>query len=383
MSIETKLQQFAAIAANPKAQFKKFKAEGKKVIACMPYYVPEELVYAADMVPMGLWGSNTKTITRAKEYCASFYCSLVQLGLEMMLDGTLEGIDGVITPTMCDTLRPMSQNIKTVMGDKAIFLAHPQNRFKEAGVIFTMNQYGEVKEKLEKIAGKEITNDAIKAAIKVYNKSRAARRAFVKLAAAHPEAISAVNRSAVLKAAYFMDKKEYTEKLEALNEELKELPIKKNDKVRVITSGIICDNPQLLKLFDENNMVIVADDVAHESRSFRTDAPEDEEDGMRALALQWKDTGCDSILYDNDPLHHSRSRHLIKMAKKTGAQGVIMFITQFCDPEETDYPYIKRDLDIADIPLIRLGLDMQMRDFGQVSTSLQAFTAMMEEEEED
>ena len=77
MSIETKLQEFAAIAANPKAQFKKFKAGGKKVIACMPYYVPEELVYAADMVPMGLWGSNTKTITRAKEYCASFYCSLV------------------------------------------------------------------------------------------------------------------------------------------------------------------------------------------------------------------------------------------------------------------------------------------------------------------
>lgn len=67
---------------------------------------------------------------------------------------------------------------------------------------------------------------------------------------------------------------------------------------------------------------------------------------------------------------------------QTGAQGVIMFITQFCDPEETDYPYIKRDLDIAALPLIRLGLDMQMRDFGQVSTSLQAFTAMMEEEKE-
>lgn len=30
MSIETKLQEFAAIAANPKAQYKKFKAEGQK-----------------------------------------------------------------------------------------------------------------------------------------------------------------------------------------------------------------------------------------------------------------------------------------------------------------------------------------------------------------
>lgn len=381
MAIETTLKEFARIAADPKGQLKKFKAEGKKVICCMPYYVPEELVYAAGMMPMGLWGSNNKTIARAKEYCATFYCSLAQLAVEMMLDGTLDEIDGVITPTMCDTLRPMSQNIKTVMGDRAIFLAHPQNRFKDYGIEFCMEAYGEVKAKLEKIAGKEITNEAIRSAIVVYNKYRAAKRRFVELAGTHPGTVSAVSRSAVLKASYFMDKKEYTEKLEALNAGLEEIPADSKGWTKVVTSGIICDNPQLLKLFDENRMVIVADDVAHESRSFRIDAPEDEENGIRALAVQFAHQGLDSILYDNDPLRHQRSRHLVKMVKKTGAQGVIMFITQFCDPEETDYPYIKNDLDIAAIPLVHLVLDMQMRDFGQVSTSLQAFAAMMSEED--
>lgn len=381
MSAETMLKEFGAIAANPKGQLKKFKEAGKKVICCMPYYAPEELVYAAGMVPMGLWGANNKPISRAKEYCASFYCSLAQLGLEMMLDGTLDEVDGVITPTMCDTLRPMSQNIKTVIGDRAIFLAHPQNRFKEAGIVFTMHQYGEVKEKLEKICGHPIENEEIRKAIRVYNQSRAARRKFVELAGKHPEAVSAVDRSGVLKAAYFMDKAEYTEKLDALNAELEKLPESTFDGIRVMTSGIICDNPRLLKLFDDNHLAIVADDVAHESRSFRVDAPEDEEDGMRALAVQWANQGYDSILYDRNPTHHERSKHIIRMAKRSGAEGVIMFITQFCDPEETDYVYIKRDLEIADIPLVRLGLDMQMRDFGQVSTSLQAFTDMMHNRE--
>lgn len=381
MSIETMIQEFAQIAVNPKGQLKKFKKEGKKVIACMPYYVPEELVYAAGMVPMGLWGANNKPIARAKEYCASFYCSLAQLGLEMMLDGTLDEVDGVITPTMCDTLRPMSQNIKVVMGEKAIFLAHPQNRFSEYGVEFCMEQYGEVKEKLEKIAGKEITNEALQNAIVVYNKSRAARRRFTDLAACHPETISAVNRSAVLKAAYFMEKDEYTAKLEALNEALLALPKSGLKGIKVVTSGIICDSPQLLKLFDENHLIIAADDVAHESRSFRIDTPEDEVNAMKALALQFSRQGYDSILYDRSPINHERSKHLIRMVKKSGAAGVIMFITQFCDPEETDYPYIKADLEIADIPLIRLGVDMQMRDYGQVSTSLQAFANMMEENE--
>ena len=381
MSIEPKLQEFARIAANPKGQLKKFKEEGRKVIACMPYYVPEELVYAAGMVPMGLWGANNKPISRAKEYCATFYCSLAQLGLEMMLDGTLDEVDGVITPTMCDTLRPMSQNIKVVMGDKAIFLAHPQNRFSDYGVEFCMEQYGEVKEQLEKIAGKTITNEALKEAVVVYNKSRAARRRFTELAACHPEAVSAVSRSAVLKASYFMLKDEYTENLEELNEELEALPQSNFKGIKIITSGIICDSPQLLNLFDENHMVIVADDVAHESRSFRIDAPEDEEDAMKAIAIQFSHQGYDSVLYDRSPLKHERARHLVRMTKKSGAQGIIMFITQFCDPEETDYPYIKSDLEIADIPLIRLGVDMQMRDYGQVSTSLQAFSSMMEEKE--
>ena len=46
----------------------------------LPYYAPEELVYAAGMVPMGIWGTNTKTDQpRAKEYCATFYCTIAQL----------------------------------------------------------------------------------------------------------------------------------------------------------------------------------------------------------------------------------------------------------------------------------------------------------------
>ena len=96
----------------------------------MPYYAPEELVYAAGMMPFGMWGSNNKTEQRSKEYCATFYCTIAQLDLEMLLDGTMDLLDGVITPTICDTLRPMSQNIRVAMSEKlpCIFLAHPQHR---------------------------------------------------------------------------------------------------------------------------------------------------------------------------------------------------------------------------------------------------------------
>ena len=54
--LEEKLAELENIARNPKAQFNRFLEDGRKVVGCMPYFCPEELVYAAGMVPFGLWG---------------------------------------------------------------------------------------------------------------------------------------------------------------------------------------------------------------------------------------------------------------------------------------------------------------------------------------
>ena len=374
MSIEVMIKEFAEIAANPKAQLNKYKAEGKKCIGVLPYYAPEELVEAAGMVPFGMWGSNKKTIARAKEYGATFYCTIAQLALEMLLDGTMDQLDGIITPTICDTLRPMSQNFRVAMKDKlpCIFLAHPQNRFAPWGLQFCIAQYTNVRNELNKIAGHEMTDEDIRAAIVLYNKARAARREFVKLANDHCDVITATKRSAVLKAAWFMTKAEYTEKLVALNAELKALPVCQWKGVKVVTSGIICDNPELLKIFDDNNIAIAADDVAHETRAFRVDASE-EGDPMMALAQQFADQDYEVLLYDPQSSKNRRGEFVANMVKESGAQGLILFMQQFCDPEEMEYPYLKKALDEAGIPHIKLGVDQQMRDFGQAATAIQAF----------
>ncbi len=379
MSINTLLDEFKVKAATPKQQLAEYKAQGKKVVGVLPYYAPEELVYAAGIVPMGIWGSNTKTISRAKEYCATFYCTIAQLALEMLLDGTMDGLDGIITPTICDTLRPMSQNFRVAMGDKmsVIFLAHPQNRFEEFGLQFTVDQYNHVKKELEKIAGREITNDDIQNAIKVYNESRAARRKFVKLASEHCDVITPTKRSAVLKAFYFMLKDEYIAKLNELNAELEKLPVCDWQGTKVVTSGIICDNPALLAAFEENNIAIAADDVAHESRSFRTDVPENA-DPMLALAQQFANIDYEVLLYDPKSSENRRGEFVANLVKESGAQGLVLFMQQFCDPEEMEYPYLKKALQAADVPHIKLGIDQQMRDFGQARTAIQAFADVLE-----
>ena len=67
MSIEAIVNEFSAIAADPKGQLKACKDAGKKCIGVMPYYAPEELVYAAGMMPFGMWGSNNNVCISVQE----------------------------------------------------------------------------------------------------------------------------------------------------------------------------------------------------------------------------------------------------------------------------------------------------------------------------
>ena len=53
-TINELVAQLSEVAANPAAELDRHIAAGKKVIGVGPYYVPEELVYAAGGVPFGV-----------------------------------------------------------------------------------------------------------------------------------------------------------------------------------------------------------------------------------------------------------------------------------------------------------------------------------------
>jgi bcr-type benzoyl-CoA reductase subunit C len=362
------------VAQNPRARLDAYLAEGRKAVGVFPYYVPEELAYAAGFVPFGIWGAQG-TVREAGRYFPAFYCTIARMGLELALCGQLDRLSAVIAPSVCDTLRPFTQNFKAAKpGIPLIFLAHPQNRKEDFGLAYTVSEYRRVRAELEAVAGRKIADDSIAGAIRVYNENRAARREFVRLAGAHPNAVSPRRRAAVLKSAYFMDKAEHTEQLSRLNAALRALPPDEWPGGKVVTSGIIADSDNLLSLFERHGLAIVADDIAHESRSFRTDASETG-DPLEALARQFAAQTDDPLLYEPDLAH--RGAHLVELVRSSGAQGVVFLMMQFCDAEELDYPNVKDALDRAGIPSVAIGYDQQMRDFGQAGTSLEAFSDML------
>ena len=90
------------------------------------------------------------------------------------------------------------------------------------------------------------------------------------------------------------------------------------------------------------------------------------------------DQDYDVLLYDEFSNQNRRADFVVDMVKKSGAQGLVLFMQQFCDPEEMEYPYLKKALDRRRVyPHLRLGIDQQMRDFGQASTAIQAFADVL------
>lgn len=363
------LNQLGDIASNPGAALEAVLASGKKAVGILPYFAPEELVDAAGLVPFGVWGAQLQA-SEAKRYFPAFICSLLQTALELGIRGKLDGLSAIIAPLSCDSLKCFGPNWKAaVKSVPVIEFAFAQNRKIDAGVQFTVSQYEKVAAQLAEITGAEISKDAVAKSVAKYNANRAALREFSALAATHPQSVSPKNRSAVIKAGYFMDRAEHTALVSELCEALRAIPDESWDGLRVVTSGILADAPQILEIFAENKIAIVADQVAHESVSFNFDTPVTENPltGMaeRLGAIE----GC-SVLFD---LGKKRASGLAELAAQSKADGVIFVQSKFCDPDEFDYPIAKAKLDERAIPMLQIEYDQQAGHFEQIKSAVLAF----------
>jgi benzoyl-CoA reductase/2-hydroxyglutaryl-CoA dehydratase subunit BcrC/BadD/HgdB len=225
---------------------------------------------------------------------------------------------------------------------------------------------------LERITGNAFSNDSLRKTIEIYNDHNQMMRQFADLAGEY-SLLTASDRIAVFKSAYFMEKSEHTAMVRKLLEGLSDYQKREEKKIRIVTSGILADAKELLNIFEENRIQIVADDIAHESRQYRVDC-HDVEDGLSGLADKFAHMNHCSLLYDPEK---KRASYITDLASKYQADGVIVVLTKFCDPEEFDYVIIKKTCEEKNIPLLMIEVDRQMVNYEQVRTAVQTFSEML------
>jgi benzoyl-CoA reductase/2-hydroxyglutaryl-CoA dehydratase subunit BcrC/BadD/HgdB len=99
------------------------------------------------------------------------------------------------------------------------------------------------------------------------------------------------------------------------------------------------------------------------------------ENPLSRLAEQWRAMDGCSLIFS---VHKTRTNMLIDMFRQTQADGIVVCMMKFCEPEEFDYPLIKTECQAASIPVLYLEIDQQTQSLGQVRTRVQAFVESLD-----
>lgn len=368
MSVDTILNKFEAC---PFKQIDNYTDQGKKVIGWAAPFAPQELVYAAGMVPRGVWGAEGE-INLAKEYFPAFYASIVLRTMDLGLEGKLNKLSGMIITDLSDGMKGLSQNWKRAVKEvPMLYIGYGQNRKIEAGIEYNASQYKKLIAELEEISGNKIDDGKIEEAIVLFNKHRKAMLEFNELAAKRLNTITPSLRSKVFSSALVYDKAEHLEMMEALNAELKALPEEEFKGKKIVTTGILVNNEEILKIFEDFNLAIVDDNVISESTLYDCLVEEGSGDPVKALSQQFANIEGNTFLFDAEKL---RGKIITEKVKEKEANGVIYLLTKFSESEEFDYPLIRDELNEAGIKNIMIEIDQQMTNFEQSRTALETFS---------
>ncbi len=373
-TVEEILAQLEEAARNPQIAIAQAKAEGKKIVGCAPYFAPVELVHAAGMHPVELWGGGRITGT-GRIYYRAFFCSLLFTLFVRALDGSYDDLDAVIVPTTCDGLRNLEENWKFARPEaNVIDFVQPVVRDTFESRHYMRSQLRHVAAKLEEVSGSPISERAMRETFVVYNRQRQAMRRFSEVAAQHADVITPQARQAVYAAARSMAVETHTELVEQLVTGLEGLPAYDFPGVKVLLTGILVDSLPLLDMLFKNNIAVVGDLTITESARFASDIP-GKVDPYDSLAAIWENVKGVSVALDPKK---QRGDMLVELAHERGADGVIACIVKFCEPEEFDVPVLQKQMDRAGIPLLVIDLESQETASEQAGTRIQAFAEMID-----
>jgi len=345
---------------------------GGRVIGWFCTYVPEEIVYAAGMLPVRILGSHeTEDVTGA--YIPSIYCPFSRDALAQGLKGRYDYLDGMVKARSCLHMRMTFTLWKQLVPiDFTHYIYMPTHALNRQAKPFLAKEYADFKEALEKWGGVRITGDDLDRAIEVYNRNRVLSKQVYEFRKADSPAIAGAEALEMVLAGQLMDKEEHNRLLEQFLDELTNKAVDRETGSRLMLVGSEMDDIDFIRTTEELGATFVIEDHCTGTRYFWNEvAPE--EDRLAAIAARYIDRPpCPS----KDWSDHYRFPAILELARYYNVQGVLLHQQKFCDTNAFDVPALQRMFAENGIQTILLEFDVTV-PFGQFRTRIEAFLEML------
>jgi len=329
---------------------------GRKVIGYMPVYMPRELIHAAGMLPLGILGGGADMeVIHGDAYYQSYLCRIPRSTIELAITGKLDFVDGMVFPSICDVIRNLSGIWQLLFKDKYVrYFDLPQNFDDQIGGVFYVNELREFKQGLEKLAGREISDEHLHQSIALYNENRAWVNKVYDYRAATPWKAPAAEVYLLMRAGMVLPVEEHTDLLKSYlaAAEAENRPLR--DNCRIVLIGTFCEQPplNLLKSLEMAGCYIVDDDCMLVTRWLQQAVPTNG-DPLDNLAKAFLHHSAETAAkYEVDLA--VKGKYMLESIQKRQADGVIFAAPSFCDPALLDQPMMVDRLKERGIPYITM-----------------------------
>lgn len=352
----------------------KYKEQGKLIVGVTDANVPEEVIYAAGLLPWRLTGTRSQDISLAQSYHSvntDVYCNHL---LQSLLTGEFDFLDGVVISCEDDDIRRLWDSWKYI--DKTPFVYQLYAPHTDTQIVrgAYAEAIGNFKGALEQQFGVTITNEALGNAIQVYNRWRRLLEQLYALRKRDQPPLSGSDYLKLVSASFVMPKDEFNKELESLMPYLEERKISlKTCRPRLLVCADKLDNPDYLEFIEGLGCLIAMDDLDTGSRYFWK-ATDVNQDPIAALTERY---------ISRPPCSHTVDwpvyvNQVTSWVKDYGITGVINlphlngFIRQIITP------YFTEQLTKANIPVISYTIDYPLTNVEQLRTRIGAFLEMLE-----
>lgn len=329
---------------------------GRKAIGYMPIYVPRELVHAAGMLPVGIFGGGDQLeVIQGDAYYQSYICRIPRSTLELGLTGRLDCLDGMLFPSICDVIRNLSGMWQILFKDKYVkYFDVPQDYDDSIGGEFYVREMQVLREDLGRLRGKPVTDVELRASIAVYNENRRALRELYAYRAQKPWQAPTSEVYLVLRAGCVLPPEEHTLLVREYIAATDSAPRAKRDNARIVLTGAFCEQPPigLIKSIEMAGCYIVEDDFMLIMRWLLDDVPADKEtsgDPLVELSKAFLHRSA-STAAKYDEKKADKGQFLLKQVRTNGAEGVVFAAPSFCDPALLERPMLQDVLGKQKIP---------------------------------
>ena len=326
-------EMFDDLSFNYARKWKAAKA-GRKVIGFLPVYSPLEMIHAAGCLPLGIFGGGDQMeVIHGDAYYQSYICRIPRSTIELGVTNRLDFVDGMIFPFVCDVIRNLSGMWKIMFPNVwSKFFDTPQNYDKNIGGTYYIHELKELREGLEKLTGRTISDEDIRNSTKLYNENRRLIREVYAFRAKQPWLASSSEVYLLMRAGLMMDVEEHNQMLKDYMAAAAKEDRPKRDNVRVSIYGSFCEQPplNLIKSIEMAGCYVVDDDYSLNNRFLTVDVPTDG-DPLEALAMTYLEHSVEtSCKYVPD----GKVKGLFDLAQKKVAQRErFMRLTGVIPPE--------------------------------------------------